>query len=632
MRDLRWFLALGVVTIAAACGGSADTGFSPEGGEGSGDGALGDGAGGSGGDGSGSGSGFDGGGDGTVGTTDGGGHGPDGSSGSSGGDGSSASDAPADVPVEAPCNDMCSTDLQSVVDCHSNVVKACAAGSECDVSQVACISACQAAIDNKQYSGCEFYATAMDQWEANTCFAAYVANTWTSASHLTVTYNGTTLPIANFARIPSGSGTSITYGAYSATTGLAPGEVAILFLSGGGTGSAVPCPSGVTTAMPTGAQIIGASGLGNSFQITSDVPVVAYEIDPYGGGSAAITGASLLLPTSTWDLNYVGVTVSPHDIGNPSMNIIASQNGTSVTINPVAAIAGGGGLAAGAANAPYTFTLNAGQMAQFSQPTDLNGSTISATKPIGLMAGQSCMREPVGVAYCDHGEQMVPPTKAMGTQYVAVMNRPRVAGDAGIWHLVGAANGTQLTYSSAVGGPATLNAGQSVDFITATPFVVTSQDAQHPFMLFQYMSGSQWTQLSNTGGYGDPDFVLSVPPSQYLDDYVFFVDPTYPEGDLVVVRALNGPDVTLDCAGTLTGWQTVGNFQWTRADLITGNFANVGSCSTGRHEMKSTGKFGLWVWGWGTPLTSSFTANVSYGYPAGMNVQKVNSLLDHPVQ
>jgi hypothetical protein len=32
------------------------------------------------------------------------------------------------------------------------------------------------------------------------------------------------------------------------------------------------------------------------------------------------------------------------------------------------------------------------------------------------------------------------------------------------------------------------------------------------------------------------------------------------------------------------------------------------------------------VWGWGTPLTTTFTANVSYGYPAGMNVQKVNDL------
>jgi hypothetical protein len=471
----------------------------------------------------------------------------------------------------------------------------------------------------------------MDQDETGTCFAAFVANTWTSPSHLTVSYAGNVLPIANFARIPAGTGTSVTYGAYDPVAGLAPGQVAILFLAAG-QGPTAPCPTGITTAVPTGAQIILASGLGNSFQIQSDVPVVSYEINPYGGGSAAVTGASLLLPTSTWDRNYMGVTVTPEDpaltLYGPSMNIIASKNATTVTINPVVAIVGGGGLAAGPANVPYTFTLNQGQMAQFTQSADLNGSTITASAPIGLMAGQPCMRYPAGTAFCDHGEQMIPPTKALGTQYVGVMHRPRVAGDTGIWHIMGAANGTTLTWSSNVGGPATLNAGQVVNFDTATPFVVSSQDALHPFLLFQYMSGSQWTPLSPTSNfwYGDPDFVLDVPPSQFLNDYVFFTDPTYPETNLVVVRSLGGADVTLDCLGTLTGWTTVGNYEWTRADLSTGNFAAVGACNNGRHEMKSTGKFGLWVWGWGTPLTTAFTANVSYGYPAGMNVQQVNSL------
>jgi len=623
-----------IVTIGfVACGGAnPDTGFAPDGG-GSGDGNTsssgGDGNTSSGGDATSSGSSGGGSGAGSGGGSgagSGGGSGGDSSTSSNSSGGMTGSDGSADVAVEAPCYDTCSPNLGSIVDCNGKVVQTCAAGSECDTTQIACISACQAAIDNRQYAGCEFYATAMDQYEAGTCFAAFVANTWTSASHLTVTYAGNTLPIATFARIPSGTGTAITYGTYDPTTGLAPGQVAILFLAGGGSGSPVPCPTGVTTAMPTGAQIIQASGLGNSFQITSDVPVVSYEINPYGGGSAAVTGASLLLPTSTWDVNYIGVTVTPFDLYGPSMNIIASKNATSVTITPVVAIAGGGGLAAGAANTPYTFTLNAGQMAQFTQNADLNGSTITATQPIGLMAGQPCMRFPIGVAYCDHGEQMIPPTKAMGTQYVGVMHRPRVTGDAGLWHLIGAANGTTLTWSSNVGGPATLNAGQSVDFTTATPFVVSSQDGQHPFMLFQYMSGSQWSTLSNTSGYGDPDFVLDVPPSQFLNDYVFFTDVTYPETNLVVVRAAGGADVTLDCLGTLTGWTTVGNFEWTRADLSTGNFTAVGSCNNGRHEMKSTGNFGLWVWGWGTPLTTTFTANVSYGYPAGMNVQKVNDL------
>jgi hypothetical protein len=36
------------------------------------------------------------------------------------------------------------------------------------------------------------------------------------------------------------------------------------------------------------------------------------------------------------------------------------------------------------------------------------------------------------------------------------------------------------------------------------------------------------------------------------------------------------------------------------------------------------------VWGWGTPLTTAFTNNVSYGYPAAMTVSDINGLLIVP--
>jgi hypothetical protein len=229
---------------------------------------------------------------------------------------------------------------------------------------------------------------------------------------------------------------------------------------------------------------------------------------------------------------------------------------------------------------------------------------------------------------------MVPPVKALGSEYVGVMYRPRVPGDAGIWRVVGAVDGTTLTWSSYVGGPSVLDAGQTAVFITDQPFVVSSQDKMHPFMLFTYMSGCDWPQLSNTMGYGDPDFVISVPPEQYMSDYVIFTDPTYPETNLVVVRRQNATmtfdDVTLDCAGKLTGWQPIGKYEWTRIDLIRHDFQGQNGCTTGRHEIKSSTPFGLWVWGWGTPETTTFTEAVSYGYPGGMNVQPINAVVIPP--
>jgi hypothetical protein len=468
----------------------------------------------------------------------------------------------------------------------------------------------------------------METFSVNYCFAAFVANTWNTPVHLNVQFNGATLPVENFTRIPIGQGPTLTYQIYDNTAGLAPGEVAIMFLSGI-TGGAPNCP--VSTAATAG---ITGTGISPSFKVSTDVPVVMYQINPYGGGSTAVTGASLLLPTSAWDTNYIAVNAYQFDLANPSMNIIAAEDNTTVTMVPVAALQGGGGIPSGAVNTPVSFTLNAGQNAQISQQAELTGSVIQSDKPIGFMAGQPCMRTPLGVAYCDHGEQMVPPVRALGSEYVGVMYRPR-AGEPAIWRLIGAVDGTQLSWTPDVGGPATLNQGQVVEVITGTPFVVSSQDEDHPFLMFTHMSGSQWNQLNNSGGFGDVDFVISVPPQQYMSEYVFFADPTYPETNLVVVRAKdNNGDfqpVDLDCAGALTGWQPVGDYEWTRIDLITGNFENVGACSTGRHDITSAGRFGLWVWGWGTPNTSTFTANVSYGYPGGMNVQPINEVVIPPI-
>ena len=134
-------------------------------------------------------------------------------------------------------------------------------------------------------------------------------------------------------------------------------------------------------------------------------------------------------------------------------------------------------------------------------------------------------------------------------------------------------------------------------------------------------------------GTGDPEWVNIVPPQQYLATYDFFTDPTYPETNLVVTRkktAQGFADVTLDCAGTLTGWQpvdSVGAFEYTTVDLMRHDFQPQGNCSNGRHQMSSSTPFGLTVWGWGSPETSTDTVYVSYAYPGGASFQPINSVI-----
>lgn len=528
--------------------------------------------------------------------------------------------------TDASCPLSCSADLHSVVDCNGNTTMECTGTSACDPLSFVCTDACASAELNKRSIGCDYYATDMELQSTsnNYCFAAFIANTWTTPAKISVRYGATTPDVAAFTRIPTGTGAGITYAPYDPNVGVPPGEVAILFLSGA-TGAAPSCP--VAPAVPTAGR--NGTYIGDSFHITTDVPVVAYQINPYGGGAVAVTAASLLLPTSVWDVNYVAVNVSAASAGQPSMNIVAKNDATLVTMTPVAAVTGGTGVPAGAAGVPLNIMLNAGQHAQITQSAELTGSAITATGPIGFMAGHECMNVPVGTSFCDHGEQMVPPVKALGSRYVGVMYRSRVPAETSTyWRIIGAVDGTTLTYSSPVGGPATLNAGESVVFETGTPFVVSSQDKDHPFMLFTYMSGS--TRF--TSGFGDPDFVYDVPPEQFLRNYIFFTDPTYPVTNLVLIRTRGTDgqfhDVTIDCLGAVPAWTNIdGDHEWARVDLTTGNFMNVGSCSTGRHEASSEAPFGLQVWGWGTSGTTPNTQNVSYGYPGGMNVQQINDVI-----
>ena len=528
--------------------------------------------------------------------------------------------------TDAPsvCAPRCSEDLHQIVDCDGKVLETCSGADACDASRGVCTNACTAAESDRRSIGCDYYAVHMDTYQPKYCFAVFIANTWTSPTKIAVSYGGVELPVETFTRLPAGSGPGLTYAPYNAATGIAPGEVAVLFLSGDNTYK-VPCPT--PTAVPLASKY--GSTVASAFHITTEVPVVAYQMSPYGGGDAGVTGASLLLPSSVWDTSYVAVNVSPASSGSPSLNIIAREDGTVATITPVAPVTGGGGIPAAASGQPISLTLQRGQHAQISQTAELTGSVITANKPVGLMAGHTCMNIPTGTSHCDHGEQMIPPTRALGHRYAGVMYRPRVANETKtFWRVVGAVDGTQLTWSTDVGGPATLRKGQSVTFETGTPFVVSSQDKDHPFMLFTYMTGSMHIAAD---GYGDPDFMLVVPPQQYLRQYVFFADPTYPETNLVLVRARGGDnqfhDVTLDCLGTVTGWQPVGDYEYARVDLVTGNFSPVGTCSTGRREIRSTAPFGLSVWGWGNLSTSTLTANVSYGYPGGMNVAPINDVV-----
>ncbi len=520
------------------------------------------------------------------------------------------------------CGPKCSPDLHDVLGCYGDVVETCPDDLGCGPDGT-CIPACEAADALASTLGCEYYA----QPVVFGCYAVAVANTWKTPVTLNVEQGGTTLDVTNFARIASGNGQAITYQPLPGGV-LPPQEVALLFLTDS---TAFPCPAGVT------APAINAIA---RFHITASAPVVAYDISPFGGGASAITSASLLIPTSAWDTNYVAVAPWPFGTNSqaPRLTILAEEDGTSVTISPTAAIAGGfiDGVAVPGTGqgVPATYELQAGQALWFEQEAELTGSPIQSNKPIGVIGSSGCIN--IDACCCDGAHQQIPPVRALGSEYVAVRYRNRVDGneESPPWRIVGAVDGTVLTYepSAPAGAPSTIDSGEVVEFRAAGPFVVKSQDDDHPIYLAAYMTGGQ--AFSDRG---DPEFVNVIPARQYLNRYVFFADPTYPETNLVLVRgkAADGTykDVELDCAGVVDGWEPIGTteYEYTRFDLVRDNFQMQGGCDNGRREIKSDGPFGLTVWGWGTAASAPFVSTyVSYAYPGGASISPINDVVVPP--
>ncbi len=581
--------------------------------------------------------------------------------GGAGGDGSAKGDSNTfGTDSGPPCAVHCSSDLHSILDCNDNVYKTCPDNQGCNGET--CVSPCDAAKANKSSIGCDYYAVNPDtSYAAGACFAAFIANTWTSPVRISVDYAGQALTASTFTRVPQGSGRSITY--QPLTNGkLDPGQVAVVFLAQFGPQSIYTpaCPAGVTAGVTASDAAPHGTSIGKAFHIVTDAPVVAYDIFPYGGGVSAITSATLLLPTSAWDTNYIAVDAYAGSTGgtvgsnSPFLDVVAAEDATQITISPTAAIMAGTGVVGSPLGVPVSYTINKGQVLHFNQNAELTGSPIQSDKPIAVFGGNSCMGVPISQSACDAAHQQIPPVRALGHEYVAVRYRNRFPGieESPPWRVVGAVDRTTLTYepSAPVGAPTTLASGQMAEFKASSPFVVTSQDDKHPFYLGGYMTGAGEVDQTFGDGRGDPEFVNVIPPQEYLASYIFFTDPTYPETNLVLVRtkAKDGTfkDVNLDClGGPVEGWKpigTSGNYEFARVDLVTGNFSKVAGCDNGRREIHSAAAFGLTVWGWGSSVTGGgvdpddlssgfYSQYVSYAYPAGASVHPINAVVVTPI-
>lgn len=536
------------------------------------------------------------------------------------------SDAGGDV--TASCESTrCSRDLKSIINgCTNEVVTECTSGLGCGVDGT-CVSACTSAAGAKGSVGCEFWTLPPDDiidGSAGSCFAVLVANTWDAPATLGAELGSEMLDIAKAVYTVSLGDAGERR--YDALTGpLAPGGLAIVFLSGSAS-SANPCP--VVAAIPTD-PIAHGTATTKAFHVTASVPISAYSIYPYGGAGTYFPTATLLLPSSSFSTTYLAVNGWPAAVrtGMSFLQIVANEDDTVVTLDPIAS----------AGSAKQTWTLAKGEVAQVTQPNELTGSPIQASKPVGLFGGTRCPYVPDDYGTCDILAQQIPSLDAWGNEYALVPYRPRTEKDGALgltpenvpWRFVGAADGTVLTYDPAPppGAPTTLAANESVTFMTTQMVSVKSQDAAHPFFVAEFMTGQDYTPIVGAQAIGDPDYVVDVPSDQFLDRYIFFTDYTYSDTTLTVVRRKTEQGfspVTLECAGDLPDFMplgTAGEYEYTWVRLTknyTPQMFAKGECGYGRHEVTSDGPFGIYVWGTDDAA--------SYGYAGGMGLRSLNQI------
>lgn len=548
-----------------------------------------------------------------------------------------SSDAGAEATVAASCEGTrCSRDFRKIVDgCDdTHVIEECSADQGC--SQGKCVPACSAAADSTM--GCEFAALPPppNQEVIGSCFGAVIANMWGISAHVEASYGSDPIDMTQTARIVRTSESTVTYEPFDGE--LQPGEIAAIFFAENATKeNATPCPKGIVPAIR---QEAGQSGTLTSpvFQIKTTAPVSAYSFYPLGPNSGGTGTGTLLVPRGSWKTDYLATTAwktTHYGVTDyfPTLQIIAAEDETEVTLVGSVPIEGNGAEIPGAGKGtPVTYRLNRAEQLQFQQFADLSGSTVHANKPVGLWTGHAQLRVPEdSTGQADLSATALFPLSAWGNEYALVPYQSRVASgfpEEYLYRITAAVDDTAFTYEPTrpADAPSSLSKGQATMFMTREPFVVKSQDKDHPFVVHAYMTGAMFAQAA---GYdGDPEFSTVIPTEQFLGRYVFWVDPGWPSSHLVVIRSRDeGQDfkpVTLDCAGELGDWVplgTSGKYEYTRPWMKKrGTLQTYGdkTCGGGRRELTSDGPVTVTVW-----TTDGFA---SAGYPAGAGLRVVNSV------
>jgi hypothetical protein len=414
---------------------------------------------------------------------------------------------------------------------------------------------------------------------------------------------------------------------------LAPGQLEVIN---------VTC-DGACLAPPAEVDIMGY-GPRKAFWLTSDVPVTAYQWNPYGE-EIYTTDASLLIPVTSLSGTYIAASwPSLFEGMNESVSqvtVVGTVDGTQVTIIPSATVQAHGMFGPFAADEEIgPFEMNAADVVTLRTSSaygDLTGTVVQADETVAVFGGNSCAMVPnENYGCCDHVEEQLLPLEAWGTSTVLGRAAPRAdcsaTQDTVLWRIVAGADEMTVYFDPPAPSPFSAEhqfaeQGELIEFQSAGDHHVVGlldnppdpDEPEAPFLAYQMMNGGGYAMCGPASDEGDPMMLLSAPDGQYLDRYVFNTDTVYDyQYDHIIVVRQAGEPVELDCLGQLPNaeFTPVGESGWETGRFFIDDPGNSNECEDGTHYISSEKPFGLSVVG-----TASWQ---SYGYLGGVGVKIIN--------
>ena len=333
--------------------------------------------------------------------------------------------------------------------------------------------------------------------------------------------------------------------------------------------TAVPLPSDAgmaedATVTPTG------------IHLTADADVTVYGLNrvPF------TTDAYLGLPTRALGTSYL-VLAYPETLGAQA-SIVATENDTTVTLAPTP---GNPGFET------VELELDLGDTYTLHRISDLTGVEVTSSRPVAVFGGNQCANIPIGVGYCDHIVEQLPPTRAWGQAFLTMPLAGRTGGDT--FRFLAAEDDTVVTVNGAT--VATLDRGEVHEQLIDGPARI---EGTGPLLVAQFSNGSGFD-----GTISDPFMALTPPYEQFLSAYTVstpasgfrtnVVNVVAPEAAVGEVR-LDGEAIAADL------FTPIGETGFAGAQVPVG---------LGTHNLDSSSPFGVTVYG--------FDADDSYGYPGG---------------